>query len=205
MIHSWFDGLMIGLGLFMAIGAQSAFVLKQGLIGDKAFLAATVSFLCDTFLLTLGVMGLGKVIAQSDVLLKFASIGGGCFLIFYAFRSLYQAYQAIGIDFSGTVVSSTSSRAIILSSIGFSLINPHAWLDAVVLIGSISTRYDGNNRWWFYLGTIASSAAWLYGLAVGAKILQPLFRKQLTWRLLHILIAVMLLVIAWGLLYPYFT
>ena len=205
MIHSWFDGLMIGLGLFMAIGAQSAFVLKQGLIGDKAFLAATVSFLCDTFLLKLGVIGLGKVIAESDWIVKFASIGGGCFLIFYAFRSLYQAYRAIGIDLSGTAGFSASSRAIILSSIGFSLINPHAWLDAVVLIGSISSRYDGNHRWGFYLGTIASSAAWLYGLAVGAKILQPLFRWQLTWRLLHILIAAMFLVIAWGLLYPYFT
>lgn len=204
MIHSWFEGLMIGLGLFMAIGAQSAFVLKQGLMGDKALLAATISFLCDSFLLTLGVLGLGQVIAQSQMLLKIASIGGGCFLLFYAWRSLYQASQSVDLDVSGPGGFS-SSRVVILSSLGFSLINPHAWLDAVVLIGSISTRYQGHNRWWFYLGTIASSAIWLYGLAMGAKILQPLFRWPLTWRLLHIIIAIMLLAIAWSLLYPYFT
>ena len=203
MINSWIDGLTAGLALIMVIGAQSAFVLKQALMADRGFLAATVSFCCDVFLLTIGIAGFGALIAQSLILKKYASIAGAVFLFGYAARSIYLIFYPKTQDISGGQPKTSSWLVVALAALGFSLINPHAWLDMVVLMGGISNQYVQDQRLWFYLGAVAASALWLYGLVFGAKFLEPLFRYPATWRILNGIIAALLINIAFGLIEPY--
>ena len=172
-------------------------------MADRGFLAATVSFCCDVFLLTIGIAGFGALIAQSLILKKYASIAGAVFLFGYAARSIYLIFQPKMQNVSGAQLKTSSWQGIVLAALGFSLINPHAWLDMVVLMGGISNQYVQDQRLWFYLGAVAASAIWLYGLVFGAKFLQPLFRYPTTWRILNGVIAGLLINIAFGLIEPY--
>lgn len=188
------EGLLVGLSLIVAIGAQNAFVLRAGLQRQYPFIIALVSTLGDVLLITLGALGLGGLIAANPVLRTLATWGGAAFLFWFGFRTLRSALRGAPHDLAAPATPPTA-RSAALTALGFSLLNPHAYLDTVVLLGTVASRHIGAERVAFTLGASLASAAWFFALAYGAGRLVPLFQRPVAWHLLDVLIAA----IVWGL------
>jgi L-lysine exporter family protein LysE/ArgO len=183
--------------LIVAIGVQNAFVLRQGLHRRSAFLAATICLLCDVALVTLGTAGLGAVISTSRPLSLLLALGGASFLLFYGLRSLHKAHKAQGLNLQ---ISDYASRtSITLTAFAVSLLNPHAILDTVVLVGGLAARYEGGARIACAFGAITASGVWFYSLAYGARGLAPILSKPKIWRIIDLVIGLMMLGLSVGL------
>lgn len=191
-------GAALGLSLIVAIGAQNAFVLRQGLRGRYLLPVALTCTLVDASLIALGAGGLGSVIAANETLARVAAWGGAAFLLLYAARALRAALRP-GVLEPGEG-GAGSLRGALLATLAVSLLNPHVYLDTVVLLGSVAGQYDPAGRLRFALGAGAASAAWFFSLAYGAARLAPLFRRPLAWRLLDLAVAALMIAIAVGLL-----
>ena len=194
-------GLVFGAGLIIAIGAQNAFVLRQGLARRDVFLTALVSTLGDVFLIALGIGGVGALIAGSRTLTLAATWGGGLFLLYFGWRSFNNAGRGHGLDLGLQQDKAGGPRKTVLAALGFSLLNPHVYLDTVVLIGSLGAQFPPGQRWYFGAGAMLASALWFFGLAYGASKLAPWFEKKWAAQALDLLIGVIMWGIAFSLLW----
>jgi L-lysine exporter family protein LysE/ArgO len=191
---AFFQGLALGAGLIIAIGAQNAFVLRQGLRKQQVFATALVCTLCDAVLITLGVAGLGGVVSRNPVLTAVAAWGGAIFLFVYGLRAFLAALKPQGL--AAQAGETRSRREAVLMALGVSLLNPHVYLDTVVLLGGIGGQFAGSARAAFGLGAVTASSGWFFSLAYGATRLGPLFRRLNAWRTLDVLIGVVMWSIA---------
>jgi L-lysine exporter family protein LysE/ArgO len=191
------QGLALGGSLIVAIGAQNAFVLRQGLARRQVALVATICFLCDAGLIALGVLGLGAAIAGNAALRQATAWGGAAFIAAYGLRALWRMRRPEALAVAGA--AEPRAAAVAAQALAFSLLNPHVYLDTVVLIGSVAAQVADASRAWFAIGAAAASALWFYGLGYGATRLAPLFRTPAAWRALDALIGAVMLAIAVGL------
>lgn len=191
---AWSKGLATSAGLIMAIGAQNAFLLSQSLKRQFHWPVALLCILFDALLITAGVAGLGVLISHSPLLLEVARWGGALFLLVYGAKALHRALF-VNEQLSATTGVSSLKRAL-LTTAAVTLLNPHAYIDTLVLIGSIGGQYDGGLRTWFTVGAICASVAWFLSLCIGARALQPLFSKPVAWRVLDALVGTMMWTIA---------
>lgn len=191
------QGFALSAGLIMAIGAQNVFVLTQGARGHRPWLVAGVCTLCDGLLIAAGVGGVGALTAASPMLSRSLALAGAAFLLVYGLRALRSAVQgeSMGLD-EGAVKPSV--RVILLSAVAVSLLNPHALLDTVVLIGGLSSQLDAAGRVLFGLGAVCASGCWFFSLSLGGKLLAPVLRKQGAWRVLDVLVCLTLWALAAG-------
>lgn len=197
---AYLAGLGTGASLIMAIGAQNAFVLRQGLQRRHVGLVVAICLLSDAALIVLGVAGMGLVVQQHAGLLQWLRYIGAIFLCGYGLFAGWRAVRgSSGLQPQGEDVDGQVTR-VLLACLGFTLLNPHVYLDTVVLLGSISTHYAGSARWWFAGGAASASAIWFSALGYGARLLLPWFRSALAWRLLDAFVAVLMLVLAAALL-----
>lgn len=196
LLAAFAQGLGLGGGLIIAIGAQNAYVLRQGLRREFAVPVATVCFLCDVALIALGAGGFGTLVAAFPALTEIAAWGGAAFLAWYGFRALRSALKPGALEVGdGTEHQPSRSRAV-LTALALSLLNPHVYLDTVVLIGGIAGQYVLSQRPWFAAGAMTASFLWFYGLVLGARWLAPLFRKPVAWRVLDLVICAVMWSIA---------
>lgn len=198
MIFAFLKGLGIGASLIVAIGAQNAFVLRQGLLRQYVLTCALICTACDMGLIYAGVAGMGALISAAPDLLIIAKWAGAVFLFAYGARSAWAAFNAGGLTAVGE--APRSHMAIVVSAFSFSLLNPHVYLDTVVLLGAVGGQQVGAARNAFAAGAMTSSTIWFFGLAYGARLLAPLFARPLAWRVLDALIAVVMWLIAVSLL-----
>lgn len=194
MLGAFGQGLGLGAGLIIAIGAQNAFVLRQGLQRRQVFVTALVCVLCDAALIVLGVAGFGTLVSSSALLSTVAAWGGAVFLFGYGLRAFWAAFRAGGLE--AQTGPPLTRREAVLSTLAVSLLNPHVYLDTVVLLGSIGGQFAGAARAAFGLGAVTASTVWFFGLAYGAARLGPLFRRPVAWRVLDVLIGVVMWSIA---------
>lgn len=200
------QGFLTSAALIIAIGAQNAFVLRQGLRREHPFAVAVCCALSDALLVSLGVAGVGALVQQTPALLAVAQYGGAIFLVAYgvfaARRALFGPDQALP---SGTAQSTlargSSLKRALIACLAFTYLNPHCYLDTVVLIGAISSQFSPIERPWFGVGAVCASFAWFFSLAYGARLLAPLFAKPIAWRVLDLIIATVMWVIAAGLMF----
>ena len=204
----FFQGLGTGAGLIVAIGAQNAFVLRQGLKREQVFPVALVSTLGDCLLITLGLLGVGTILNSLPLLSVIATLGGALFLFVFGLRSFRAAIKGAPLnsaanDGDGNTANNgvRSRRAIILTTLAFSVLNPHAYLDTVVIIGGIGAKFALADRLVFGAGAVSASTIWFFGLAYGARWLAPLFARAITWRILDVAIGVIMWLIALSLLF----
>lgn len=187
-------GFIAGAGLIIAIGAQNAFVLRQGLQRRHVTLVVAICMLGDIALILCGVAGIGALVHEWPGLLQALRFGGAAFLGAYALMAAHRAWRG-----SGTLMPTTEGeadgRSVMLACLAFTFLNPHVYLDTMVLLGSLSTRYPGMTRWAFAIGACSASVLWFSTLGYGARLLLPLFRKPLAWRVLDALIAMFMLVL----------
>lgn len=187
-------GFGFALSLIIAIGAQNAFVLRQGLRREHVTAVVLVCTLSDIVLIVAGIAGLGALIQQAGWLLVVARIGGALFLLVYAFLSIRRAArpQALTANVGGTGMT---LAAALSTAFALTWLNPHVYIDTVLLLGSIGGTY-GDDRWWFALGACLGSVVWFATLGYGSRFLRPLFAKPMAWRVLDIVIAVIMVVLA---------
>lgn len=180
-------GFGLGGSLIVAIGAQNAFVLRQGLRRQHPLPIAFLCFAIDAVLILAGSLGLGSLVQEIPLLLMAVRWAGALFLFAYAALALKRAFHPAALAAEGQ--GEASLKSALLTVLAVSLLNPHVYLDTVVLLGSLAGRYGWDERRWFILGAMAASFLWFHGLALGARWLAPLFAKPITWRLLDGLIA----------------
>lgn len=189
-------GFGLGAGLIIAIGAQNAFVLRQGLQRSHVLATALVCTLCDVALIVLGVGGLGTLIAGNTALETVATWGGIGFLLLYAVLSFRSAF-APNLDTKCEVRFTTRSLpGTVLATLGISLLNPHVYLDTVMLIGSVGAQFPPRERVLFASGAAIASSTWFFCLAYGAARLNPIFQRPLSWKVLNVITGCAMLLVA---------
>lgn len=188
-------GLGIGLSLIIAIGPQNAYVLSKGIKRQHRLLIPTLCALIDIFLIALGVSGFGLFVESHHMLLLLARLGGSAFLLWYALKSFYNAFSVQHLDVIKTVKQG-SIKATVLTVCAISLLNPHAYLDSMVLIGAVGGQLPEAQHLSYALGAMLASVIWFYSLSFLASILSPLFAKPITWRVLDVVVGCIMLVIA---------
>jgi L-lysine exporter family protein LysE/ArgO len=179
---AFLSGFLLGLSLIVAIGAQNAFVLRQGLRREHVFAVCAVCALSDAVLIAAGVAGFGALVKALPWLAPVMRFGGGAFLFAYALRSLWSAWRPHG----GLDPARDQPRPLSITltmCLAFTWLNPHVYLDTVVLLGSVSTRY-GDHRIAFTLGAMTASCVFFFSLGYGARLLRPLFANPKAWRFL---------------------
>lgn len=176
------EGFATGGGLIVAIGAQNAFVLTQSVRRNHHLLVAGLCIVFDVIFISLGVSGVGAAVAANPVLGRIAAYGGAAFLLWYGFGSLRSAMRG-GSLATDSKTGHTLQKTLLLT-MAVTLLNPHFYLDTVVLMGSISGQYPGTDRYLFGAGAIIASTIWFLCLSLGGRTFAPLFRKEITWRVL---------------------
>ena len=190
------SGFLLGLSLIIAIGSQNAFVLKQGLRREHIFIVCLFCAVSDALLISAGVAGFGAVTARFPQVVTIAKFAGVIFLLGYGLQSLYASVRlSHALDTEGAVV--TSLKKAILLCIGFTWLNPHVYLDTLVLVGMVSTGAD--NKLLFGLGAVSASFCFFFALGYGARLLKPLFTKPKAWNILDGLVGILMLYLAWHL------
>lgn len=192
------QGFSLGGGLIVAIGAQNAFVLRQGLVKRHVLPLVLFCALSDALLIAAGSAGFGALVSSSPLLLQGAAYGGAAFLGFYGFRAFRSAFTAQSLSAEGAA-NLPLGRALATVA-AFTYLNPHVYLDTVVLLGGIAGRYAVDERVWFAGGAMTASLVWFAALGYGARLLAPLFAKPLAWRVLDTLIGVVMSALALSLL-----
>lgn len=179
----FFKGMGLGASLIMAIGSQNAHVLRMGLLRQHVGATVLVCIVCDMLLISAGVAGMGALIEQSPLLLELARWGGAVFLFWYGLR----AWRAVLANDSLAVAAGSVEiplRQALTTVLALTLLNPHVYLDTVVLLGSIGGQQPVDSRLWFALGACCASLLWFLSLGYGARLLAPLFARPLSWRVL---------------------
>ena len=194
MLHTYLQGFAIGLSLIVAIGAQNAFVLKQGLKKQAVFWVCFVCALSDSILVVLGITGFATVIQLYPELVGFAKWAGAVFLLWYGLQHAIQAFKSNQSLHAGSQNEIKLSKIIIVC-LALTWLNPHVYLDTVVLIGSISTQFE-QTKLYFTLGVITASWFFFFSLGYGARVLIPVFANPKAWKVLDVVIALIMWSIA---------
>ena len=191
-------GLGFGLSLIVAIGAQNAYVLRQGLRKEHVFVIVAICALSDALLIAVGVAGLGAIIQQLEWLLLLIEVIGGVFLCTYGVMAAKRAWkpEVLNTDTGGKAVSLKVAAG---TALALTYLNPHVYLDTVLLLGSVAGTYEAN-RWWFAAGAMLGSVIWFSTLGFGARLLDPVFKKPTAWRVLDAIIAVVMFTLGMSLL-----
>lgn len=198
-LASALTGLAFGLSLIVAIGAQNAFVLRVGLRRTHVLPVVAVCALSDALLITAGVAGLGTLVDRAPAVLTVARVGGAAFLLGYAAVAARRALRPGGALTAEDHDAPTRVWPVVATCLALTWLNPHVYLDTVVLLGSVAGTH-GDGRWWFGAGAVAGSLVWFTALGYGARLLRPLFARPGAWRVLDGVIAVVMVLIAVSLL-----
>lgn len=196
-------GFLTGGSLIVAIGAQNAYVLRQGIIRHHIAAVVVVCAISDAVLILAGVSGIGAVIDHAGWVIDVVRWLGVAFLLWYAAGSLKRAFRAESLDADSVETArSEPRRTVVGRAVALTWLNPHVYLDTVLLIGSIAATHSSDRtgaldgRWWFAIGATTASVVWFSGLGFGARILAPLLSKPRAWQVLELLIAATMLLIA---------
>jgi L-lysine exporter family protein LysE/ArgO len=193
-------GLLTGLTLIVAIGAQNAFVLRQGLAREHVGVVVAICAVSDAALIVAGVAGIGTIVEQAPVAVDVVRWLGVAFLTWYGVSSLLRARHAGALEAEGE--RGLSRRGAVVRVTALTFLNPHVYLDTVLLLGSLAAHEGPDGRWWFAAGAAFASLAWFIGLGYGARLLSPLLAKRRAWQVLDVLIGLTMLAIALKLALP---
>jgi L-lysine exporter family protein LysE/ArgO len=191
-------GLMAGLSLIVAIGAQNAFVLRQGLLGAHVFAVSLACSLSDAALIALGVTSFRQIAVVAPWFVPAMRYGGAAFLIWYGARNLYSALRSSEALAASDVRASNLAQTLAMC-LALTWLNPHVYLDTIMLLGAISTRFPSEQAS-FGAGAMTGSSLFFFALGYGATALRPIFASPVSWRALEALVALTMWTIAFKLI-----
>ncbi|MEA3361873.1 MAG: LysE/ArgO family amino acid transporter [Thermodesulfobacteriota bacterium] len=199
MLH-FLQGFGVSGGLIVAIGAQNAFVLSQGVRRNYPFQTAIVCAFCDAMLIIIGISGVGTLVSTNPQLVELATWIGALFLFCYGGRAFRSALRGNSLEATLEIVP--SRRQLLFTTLALTFLNPHVYIDTIILIGGISSQLSYDDRYWFGAGAVTASVVWFFSLSIGAGFLSPFFRKPLAWRLLDGFVCLAMWGIAVSLILP---
>jgi len=202
MVLPFLTGFGLGASLIIAIGAQNAFILRQGILRQHVFILCLVCAAADAALIVIGVAGVGAVIERSPNLLFAIRIFGASFLLWYASVAIRRALNPVAMDIA--ISAQSSLKSALATCFAFTFLNPHVYLDTVLLVGA-SAPHDDHARIAYGTGAMLASFVWFFSLGYGARLLEPLFKSVRAWQVLDTMIATVMLLIAFSLVYPVLT
>lgn len=197
MLNVFVTGVLTGFALIVAVGAQNAFILRQSLRGERVLPLIVVCVLSDVLAITVGVAGLGAVLERWPAALPIAQVGGGLYLLAFGVQSGMRAWRPAALATDGGTPM-TMRRAVLLT-LALTWLNPHFYLDTVVMLGTVANSF-GDQRWWFCAGSVVASLVWFPTLGFGARSLRGIFARPSAWRVLDSGIAVLMGALGVGLL-----
>ena len=192
-MFAFLPGFFAGLSLIVAIGAQNAFVIRQGLSRQHVLVVVAICAIADAALIALGIAGLGAIIQGLPWLLEGVRWFGVAYLTWFGIKSVRSALKNDFMDVSGE--QTTSLKKVVAAVLGFTLLNPHVYLDTVILLGSISNQF-AEDRWVFGFGAMTASIVWFSAIGFGARAASRFMSKPIFWRVLDSIIAVVMFTIA---------
>ncbi len=193
-VQVFLQGALLGFSLILAIGAQNAFVLRQGLRGEHVLLVCAACAFSDALLIAAGVAGFGVLVGAAPWIEPLFRYGGALFLLAYALRAFHSAMTSgPGLQVDGG--AETSWQRVLMICLAFTWLNPHVYLDTLILLGAASTAF-GDERLVFGLGAVLASFVFFFSLGFGARLLQPVFARPNAWRWLDALIGLTMMIIA---------
>lgn len=193
-MNAYWAGLAASLGLIVAIGAQNAFVIRQGLARNRVGIIVLICAASDAALIAAGVGGLGAVIQALPWLLAVMRWGGVAYLTWFGVKTLRSVFKNEHLDADGNVATLTLKQAI-TTTLMMTYLNPHVYLDTVIFLGSLGNQF-GVWRWWFVAGAATASAAWFFSIGYGAKAASKWLAKPAFWKVLDTVIAAMMFTLA---------
>lgn len=197
---TFLEGLAISFGLIVAIGIQSGYVLRQGIMRNHIFIVALICSLSDALLIILGVNGLGELWSSSDLLLKIFNYGGILFLYGYGIKSFISAFKVNCLVMFNEIVKPSLTN-VIVTTLAVSWLNPHAYLDTCIFMSSIASNFDTELRPSFVIGAVGASFIWFFSLGYGAGYFRHFFESPKAWKILDIIIGCIMFIIASSLLH----
>ena len=201
MLLAFISGFLISISLILALGPQNVFVLRQGLLRSHVFASCLVCSISDALLIAAGVLGVGLFITQIEGLAIWMSIGAAIFLIFYGCLRIKSALNPKGLE-----VDDSESKDLwptMLAGLAFTYLNPHVYVDTLLLIGGASSSYTGDDKLMFGIGAATASFVFFFSLGYGAKSLSPVLNNPESWKIIDLLIAGIMFTVAGILLFPY--
>jgi len=192
-MFAFLPGFFTGLSLIIAIGAQNAFVIRQGLTRRHVFTVVAICTIIDASLIALGIGGLGAAISGLPWLLEVIRWFGVAYLTWFGIKSVISATKSQSLDPSGA--ESKSIGKVIATVVTLSLLNPHVYLDTVIFVGGVGNTF-GDNRWYFAFGAMLASLVWFTSIGYGAKSASRFMSKPIFWKVLDAVIAVIMFALA---------
>jgi L-lysine exporter family protein LysE/ArgO len=189
-VNAIWVGLATGFGLIVAIGAQNAFVVRQGLARNHIGLIVLICAISDTVLIAAGVGGMGAIVTALPWLLAVMRWGGVAYLTWFGVRTAMSVLKSENLQADGSVARLSLQKAAV-TALMLTWLNPHVYLDTVVFLGSIGNQF-GVNRWWFVLGAASASWIWFAGVGFGAKAASKALSKPIFWKVLDTIIALVM-------------
>ena len=186
-------GLLAGFSLIIAIGAQNAFVIRQGLTKKYVLLTVLICAFSDAILIALGASGLGALIKSNKNILEFVRWFGVIYLLWFAFKSAKSVFKKEVLNSAGE--ASADRKSVILTVLALTFLNPHVYLDTVILLGSISNQF-GTDKWFFVIGAMLASFIWFTAIGFGAKSASRFMSQPIFWKILDLIIALVMVSIA---------
>ena len=202
MLLAFISGFLISISLILALGPQNVFVMRQGLLRSHVFAACLVCSISDALLIGAGVLGVGLFLSEMDELAIWMSIGASIFLILYGCLRVKSALNPKGLEVSDD--ESQDLWPTILAGLAFTYLNPHVYVDTLLLIGGASSNYAGDEKLMFGIGAATASFVFFFSLGYGAKRLSPILNNPESWKIIDLFIAGVMFTFAGILLFPYF-
>ncbi len=205
MISEILRGALISASLIIAIGAQNLFVLKQGLLRNHIFYVSVICFICDFVLMSIGILGVGTFISTNPLITNILAILGALFLLWYGFKAFKSAIKGTSsMQVQSQDSNDNSLVKVILATLAITLLNPHVYLDTVVIVGGIAGTLSSEQKIAFLIGAVCVSFIWFFSIGYGARLLTPLFKQKRMWVILDCLVGLVMFYIAYRLiLYVY--
>jgi L-lysine exporter family protein LysE/ArgO len=198
---AFISGFLISISLILALGPQNVFVLRQGLLRSHVFAACLICSISDALLIAAGVLGVGLFISEIEELAIWMSVGAALFLIAYGILRIKSAFNPKGME-----VGEGESKDLwptILAGLAFTYLNPHVYVDTLLLIGGASSSYAGDEKLMFGIGAATASFVFFFSLGYGAKRLSPILNNPESWKIIDLFIAGVMFTVAVILLFPY--
>jgi L-lysine exporter family protein LysE/ArgO len=193
-----FKGFVIGAGMIIPIGAQNAYVLNQGIKKNFHFVAATICITCDLLLMSLGIFGGGALISSHSFIYTMITWGGIIFLTGYG-ALFFQSFLTKTTENNQNTKPLNTRKAVIITTLAVTLLNPHVYLDTLMIIGSISSQFAADEKILFLFGTVLASFAWFYSLAFSAAKFSNWLKKEQVQQGINLSVALIMWAIAWSL------
>lgn len=192
------SGMGLGLSLIVAIGAQNAFVIRQGVRGQHVFAVVALCAVSDAVLIAAGIGGLGFLLATAPAVVTVVRYAGAAFLVCYGFFALRRVLRSASMD-AAEPGATNALGAVVVTCLALTWLNPHVYLDTVLLLGSVANSYAHPDNWFLGAGAMLGSIVWFTALGYGARLLGPLFARPIAWRVLDASIAMVMFGLAIGL------